>query len=85
MPAHGFFTDCASVPRGQGDAKGAGRFEQASTHWMRHSLVSDAISAGMPIEIAQQNLGHASLASTTIYLTTEAKRRIRAVQRFWEK
>ena len=80
-----FFADCAGVQRGQGDAKGAGRFEQASTHWMRHSHASHAIAAGMPIEIAQQNLGHASLATTTIYVTTEAKRRMRAVQRFWEK
>ena len=78
-----FFTDCADVLRGQGDAKGAGRFEKASTHWMRHSHASHAIAAGMPIEIAQQNLGHASLATTTIYVTTEAKRRMRAVQSFW--
>ena len=61
-----FFADCADVQRGQGDAKGAGRFEQASTHWMRHSDASHAIAAGMPIEIAQQNLGHAWLATTTM-------------------
>ncbi len=41
------------------------------THWMRHSHASHAIAGGMPIEIAQQNLGHASLATTTIYVTTE--------------
>jgi site-specific recombinase XerD len=39
----------------------------------------------MPIEIAQQNLGHASLATTTIYVTTESKRRMRAVEKFWSK
>ncbi len=37
----------------------------------------------MPIEIAQQNLGHASLATTTVYVTTESKRRMRAVNAFW--
>jgi len=78
-----FFNDCADVLRGQGDAKGAGRFEKASTHWMRHSHASHAIAAGMPIEIAQQNLGHASLATTTVYVTTESKRRMRAVEKFW--
>ena|GEM_PF-7036306 len=52
-----------------GDVKGAERFDQASTHWLRHSHASHAIAAGMPIEIAQQNLGHASLATTTIYVT----------------
>ena len=80
-----FFTDCARVLRGQGDAKGAERFARASTHWMRHSHASHAIAGGMPIEIAQQNLGHASLATTTIYVTTEKRRRMKAVEAFWRK
>ena len=80
-----FFTDCASVLRGQGDAKGAERFAKASTHWMRHSHASHAIASGMPIEIAQQNLGHASLATTTVYVTTEKRRRMKAVEAFWQK
>jgi len=80
-----FFADCASVLRGQGDAKGAERFAKASTHWMRHSHASHAIAAGMPIEIAQQNLGHASLATTTVYVTTEQRRRMQAVEAFWRK
>ena len=80
-----FFKECAEVLRGQGDAKGAERVERASTHWMRHSHASHAIAAGMPIEIAQQNLGHASLATTTVYVTTEAKRRLRAVEKFWAR
>ena len=80
-----FFAGCAGVLRGQGDAKGAERFERASTHWMRHSHASHAIASGMPIEIAQQNLGHASLATTTIYVTTEKRRRMKAVEAFWRK
>ena len=80
-----FFADCASVLRGQGDAKGAERFQRASTHWMRHSHASHAIAGGMPIEIAQQNLGHASLATTTVYVTTEKRRRMKAVETFWRK
>jgi site-specific recombinase XerD len=79
----GFFADCAVVLRGLGEVKGAQRFDKASTHWMRHSHASHAIAAGMPIEIAQQNLGHASLATTTVYVTTESKRRLRAVEKFW--
>ncbi len=78
-----FFEGCADVLRGQGDAKGADRLEKASTHWMRHSHASHAIASGMPIEITQQNLGHASLATTTVYVTTEKRRRMRAVQAFW--
>ena len=80
-----FFTGCGDVLRGQGDGRGAERFAKASTHWMRHSHASHAIAGGMPIEIAQQNLGHASLATTTVYVTTESKRRMKAVERFWKR
>jgi integrase len=80
-----FFSDCAGVLKGQGDAKGAERFTKASTHWMRHSHASHAIASGMPIEIAQQNLGHASLATTTVYVTTEKRRRMKAVEAFWKR
>ena len=80
-----FFTGCGDVLRGQGDARGAERFAKASTHWMRHSHASHAIASGMPIEIAQQNLGHASLATTTVYVTTEKRRRMKAVEAFWQK
>ena len=80
-----FFDYCASVLRGKGDTKEAERFAKASTHWMRHSHASHAIASGMPIEIAQQNLGHASLATTTAYVTTEKRRRMKAVDAFWGK
>lgn len=80
-----FFEDCAGVLRGQGDAKGAERFTKASTHWIRHSHASHAIASGMPIEIAQQNLGHASLATTTVYVTTEKRRRMKAMEAFWKR
>ena len=80
-----FFTGCADALQGQGDARGAERFVKASTHWMRHSHASHAIASGMPIEIAQQNLGHASLATTTVYVTTESRRRMKAVEAFWRR
>lgn len=34
---------------------------------------------------AQQNLGQASLNTTTVYVTTGAKRRMQAVRDFWVK
>ena len=54
-------------------------------HLGAHSNASHAIAGGMPIEIAQQNLGHASLATTTVYVTTEQKRRMKAVESFWSR
>ena len=84
-PVKAFFGDCAGALRGQGDVKGAERLAKAGTHWMRHSHASHAIAGGMPIEIAQQNLGHASLATTTVYVTTEKRRRMKAVDAFWKR
>lgn len=80
-----FFVECSDVLRRRGDTRGAGRLAKASTHWLRHTHLSHAIAAGMPIEIAQQNAGHASLATTTVYVTTEHKRRMKAVAGFWAK
>jgi len=37
------------------------------------------------VEIAQQILGHASLATTTVYVTTENKRRMKAISTFWQQ
>jgi site-specific recombinase XerD len=51
---------------------------------VREAPVSHAIAGGMPIEVAQQNLGHASLATTTVYVKTEEKLRMKAVKKFWE-
>ena len=61
------------------------RLQQASTHWLRHTHGSHAVASGTPIEIVQNNLGHANLATTTIYVTTEQKRRHAAMQTFWNQ
>lgn len=80
-----FFEDCAAVMRGRGDDKGAGRLQRASTHWLRHSHASHSIALGTPIEVAKDVLGHTSLATTTVYVATEQKRRMRALAAFWDR
>ena len=67
------------------DGPNAERLMAASTHWLRHSHASHTIAHGLPIEIAQQNLGHASLATTTVYVTTEQRQRLRAMRKVWDK
>lgn len=78
------FTECAAV-LARTDSKGAQRLAAASTHWLRHTHGSHAVAAGTPLDVLQQNLGHASLDTTTIYTTSEERRRMKAVQAFWEK
>jgi site-specific recombinase XerD len=78
-----FFAECAAVMMAT-DTRDAMRFAQASTHWLRHTHGTHAVAAGMPLDIVQQNLGHASLDTTTGYTTSEERRRMLASQRFWE-
>ena len=49
------------------------RLREASTHWLRHSHVVHALQgrsgqAPLPIEVVQKNVGHASVATTAMYL-----------------
>lgn len=81
-----FFAGCAEVFAAQGDTRSQLRFEKASTHWLRHTHASHAINSGkVPIEVAQANLGHASLATTSIYVHTEERNRLKKMQRFWAR
>ena len=56
------------------------RFERASTHWMRHTFVRQALVDGLPIEVVSELAGHASIDTTSIYATQELARKIKAVQ-----
>jgi site-specific recombinase XerD len=56
------------------------RFEHASTHWMRHTFVRQALVDGTPIEVVRDLVGHASIDTTSIYSTQELARKIRTVQ-----
>jgi len=78
-----FFGDCGAALGRTGDARGAERLARASTHWLRHTHASHSLSKGTRIEIEQQILGHASLGTTTVYVTTEDKRRMKAAAAFW--
>ena len=57
--------------------------QQISTHWLRHTHATHAIATGMPLDVLQQHLGHASLSTTTVYVTSESQRRMKAVKSFW--
>ena len=56
------------------------RFTHASTHWMRHTFVRQALVDGLPIEVVSELAGHASIDTTSIYSTQELARKIKAVQ-----
>ena len=62
------------------DQKSAERIREASAHWLRHTYGSHASARGVPQDVLQSNLGHESLATTSIYLKAEKGRRHRAMQ-----
>jgi integrase len=73
------FERCAAEVSTQ-DRRAADRIRQATTHWLRHTHGSHAAARGVPQDVLQANLGHESLATTSIYVTAEKARRHRAVQ-----
>jgi site-specific recombinase XerD len=67
-----FFSACARKIR-KTDPTGAQLLVKASAHWMRHTHGFHAVATGMSLKTVQQNLGHASLASTTRYVAGDAR------------
>jgi site-specific recombinase XerD len=68
-----FFSACAAVLTVT-DTEAAQRLVSASTHWLRHTHGTHSVAAGTPLDVLQQNLGHASPSTTTIYATREKRR-----------
>ncbi len=73
------FSRCAQWVEPQ-DAACAARIREATTHWLRHTYGSHGVARGMPQDVLQANLGHRSLATTSIYVTAEKTRRHAAVR-----
>jgi integrase len=56
-------------------------FAQVSTHWLRHTHCVHAIARGTPVDVVQQNAGHTSLSTTTLYCRSRLARRVRESSR----
>ena len=67
------------------DPEAAIRLAQASTHWLRHTHGSRAAAQGIPLVMIRDNLGHASLATTSQYLHIEADARYEAFESLIDK
>jgi len=48
--------------------KNAGLNEKISAHWFRHTSATISLNNGAPISLISQELGHSSIATTSIYL-----------------
>ena len=70
------------------EGAGALRLRRASPHWLRHTHGTHALNgreghAPVPVQIVQNNLGHASIGTTSGYLTSEQESRLKAMEGFW--
>ncbi|MBN3808516.1 tyrosine-type recombinase/integrase [Paraburkholderia sp. Ac-20347] len=66
----GTFAGAAKMLRLRGDefAARAAQLERASAHWMRHSAGSHMADGNVDLRLIRDNLGHASLTTTSLYL-----------------
>lgn len=75
-----FFEDAAEFYT-QSKPALAERFRKVSTHWLRHTFATHGIHAGIGLETIRDLLGHRSLGTTSIYVTTEEDKRSREVEK----
>uniref|UniRef100_UPI003BEED182 IS1096 element passenger TnpR family protein n=1 Tax=Burkholderia arboris TaxID=488730 RepID=UPI003BEED182 len=57
----------------------AAQLKNTSAHALRHTFGTDAAARGVPLDVVQQILGHASLATTSIYVKAQQQRVLEAV------
>lgn len=66
-----FFKEVAWDLRDHGHAEDATQLEQATTHWLRHTRGTHSAET-MPTPMVKKLLGHASLETTSIYISVDA-------------
>jgi integrase/recombinase XerD len=58
----------------------AALLERASAHWLRHSAGSHMADGQVDLRLVRDNLGHASLSTTSLYLHSDDDRRHRETE-----
>jgi site-specific recombinase XerD len=59
----------------------ADKYRRVSTHWLRHTFATHGIHSGIGLETIRDLLGHRSLTTTSVYVTTEKDKRSREVEK----
>jgi site-specific recombinase XerD len=71
-----FFHKVAEVIEADSPAL-AEKLRRASPHWMRHTHATNALARGVELTTVRDNLRHASVATTSIYLHSDEVKRAR--------
>jgi len=62
----------------------AHELRQGSTHWLRHTAATTLIDKGASVTETQEILGHRSVATTSLYVHADRKKKRAAVERLFE-
>ena len=65
--------------RGEGTPALAEKLRLATPHWTRHTHATHLLQGGAQLTTVRDNLRHASLATTSMYLHTDDARRAKQV------
>ncbi|MBY4897094.1 phage integrase family protein [Cupriavidus sp. AU9028] len=57
----------------------AEKLRRASPHWMRHTHATHALARGVELTIVRDNLRHASVSTTSVYLHSDEVKRARQI------
>jgi site-specific recombinase XerD len=60
--------------------KTAEKLRRASPHWMRHTHATHALARGAELTTVRDNLRHASVSTTSVYLHTDQVKRARQMR-----
>ena len=61
------------------------RLTRVRAHALRHTFGVHSTAAEIPLDVTQQILGHASMATTTIYVQGDRKRRLREIGKLYRE
>lgn len=60
------------------------QLSMATTHWLRHTAATRAVAAEVPLDVVASTLGHASLTTTSRYVTADRFRKMTEMTRLWD-
>jgi site-specific recombinase XerD len=66
------------------DKEAAAVFKRVSTHWLRHTHATHALRRGVGLESVRDNLGHASIAVSSMYIDTAREEQHKETEAFVE-
>lgn len=66
------------------DEEEKARYSVASTHWLRHTFGTRAVAKGVPLDVVQAQMGHASVNTTMNYSRAPVVRRLNELSKVFD-